>query len=95
MSLLDIDSLSPLALVSQYYVEKRGTGHFLSREEISIIEHWILLADGNPNEVIVLLEEVLQKKLDKNRALGFKSFSAKSVDKKITKKLSEKQLLKN
>lgn len=94
MSLMDIDKLSPIGFVSQYIAEIKGSGHFLAREEVSIIEKWLELSRGCADDIVVVLDEILPKKLETAKAKGRKTFSIKSIDRLMSKHLKDRQLLK-
>jgi hypothetical protein len=94
MSLIDYDSLSAVAVLSHYIVESKGFGHFLAREDVSIIEKWLTLANGNAEFVILQLEGILNKKIERQKATGVKLISLKSIDKRVSKRIEDNKLLK-
>lgn len=92
MSIMDLDSLSPVALVTQFIVEKRGKGHFVTRDEMTLIQGWLEHAQGNPDDVILVLEEILEKKI-KQKDDRQKIISLLSIQKSVLKRLQEKSAL--
>ena len=94
MSFVDVDRLTPLALVSQYVVEARGSGHFLTREEVSLLSAWLDLCSGSAESLILVLEDILPERLEKLRHDGKKKFSLMSLRRSLSKRLAENVLVK-
>lgn len=93
MSLIDIEQLSPLALVTQYILETRGKGHFVTRDEAGLIQSWLNLANNEPEAVIVALEDILPKKVAKAAASNKKAVSLTGLNRSVIKRLSERNAL--
>ena len=95
MSFVDLNQLSPLALVSQYILEARGSGHFVTREESSILSHWIELSAGSADDLILLLEDIFAKRTNAaNQGAGISKISLRSLNRIVVKRLMNKALLK-
>jgi hypothetical protein len=92
MSIIDINQMSPLELVTQYVVETLGSGHCLSRDDVSRVEMW-LQSSANPDELLLLLEDILPEKVAKAQMLGRKITSLSLVNKTVQKRLKERALL--
>ena len=93
MSLIDIAQLSPLALVSQYLSETAGKASFLTRDEISIIERWIVLAKGRTEEIILVLEAEYSRRRNAQATSARRPPSLKALDKLISSKFRESSFL--
>lgn len=93
MSLLDVDRLSPLDLVTQYILEIRGRGHFVTREESTLIQSWLELAGNRPEDLILILEEILPERLDKAKAANKKNVTMAGINRSVRKKLEDRRSL--
>ena len=93
MSFVDIDNLSPLDLVTQYVLEVRGRGHFITREESSLIQSWLDIAGNQPEIVILALEGILPERLAKAREANKKNVSMAGINKSVRKKLEDHKSL--
>ncbi len=89
MSIIDINEVSEYMLVSQYVVELFGAGHFLSRDDYMRIERWLLLS-GSSDELLVVLEDLLPRRVEKAREKGKKLFSLSSINKAVEKRLNDR-----
>lgn len=94
MSLVDLNSMSPLALLSQYVTETCGSTHFLTRDEVNVLEGWLRQSSGQCEEVILILEEVLPRKLEALRDQTGKRVSMKSLNKLVVGRLEQRRALK-
>jgi hypothetical protein len=94
MSFMHIDNLTPVALVTQYIVESKRQGPFLSREDIELIERWLTLASNKADTVILTLEPLVERRLKKIAEVGRGRLSLKSLDKSVTKNLTDLTLIK-
>ena len=92
MSLIDINEASEYMLVAQYVVELFGAGHFLSRDDYMRIERWLLLS-GSSDELLVVLDDILPRRVDKAREKGKKVFSLSSINKSVEKRLNDRSSL--
>ena len=92
MSIIDINGMSPSGLVAQYIIEMLGNGHFLSRDDFSRVEQWLSQA-GTTDELLVVLDDVLPKRIEKAREKGKKVFSLSSVRKTVEKRLADRRSL--
>lgn len=95
MSFLDIDNLSPLDLVTQYILEVRGRGHFVTREESTLIQAWLEIAGNQPEIVILALESILPERLIKAREANKKNVTMIGINKSVRKKLEDQKSLAN
>lgn len=93
MSLLDVDQLSPLDLVTQYILEVRGRGHFVTREESSLIQTWLEIAGNQPEILILVLEGILPDRLVKARAAKQKNVTMAGINRSVRKQLEDRNLL--
>lgn len=94
MSLMSLEQLTPLALVAQYICEVRGSSHFLTRDEMELVDQWLRLAHGKSEDVIVILDEVLVKKIQDKAQTSGKKVSMKSLHKTVTGRLEQRNALK-
>jgi hypothetical protein len=92
MSIIDINQLSPIQLITQYVVETLGSGHCLSRDDAARVESWVKMAPSS-DELMVLLEELLPQKVEKARQGGRKVTSLGLVHKTVQKRLLERSRL--
>jgi hypothetical protein len=93
MSLVDIDQLSPLALVSQYIAEVRGKASFLTRDEVGLVEKWLELAKGKPEPIILILEAEFSQKQSMRGQKKSSQPSMKRLDRLMSNKLRDQIFL--
>lgn len=93
MSFMDVDQLSPLDLITQYVLEVRGRGHFVTREESSVIQSWLDLAGNQPEIVILVLAEIFPDRLAKALAAKRKNVTMAGINRSVRKKLEERKAL--
>lgn len=87
MSLVDLDQLSPIAIVSQYITETRGKSSFLTRDDITLVEQWLYLSNGSPEPLLLILEEQLIKDGKSKKFENKSPRSVKSLDKIVRSKI--------
>ncbi len=92
MSIVDLDSMTPAGLVSQYIVELLGAGHCLSRDDMARVDYWLSLS-ASVDELLLVLDDVLPQRIDKARNSGRKITSLAWVHKTIQKRLSARRAL--
>jgi len=89
---MDLDKLSPNALVAQYVIECRGQGSFLQYDDYQIIDEWL---SNSPDVDFLLL--VLSEHLptyfsaDKSGTVRKPKASLKGLRAKILKLLEEQK----
>ena len=93
MSFMDVDQLSSLDLVTQYILEVRGRGHFVTREESSVIQSWLDLAENKAEVVILVLEEIFPDRLAKALATNRKNVTMAGINRSVRKKLEDRKAL--
>lgn len=93
MSFMDVDQLSSLDLVTQYIMEVRGRGHFVTREETSVIQSWLDLAENKAEVVILVLEEIFPDRLAKALATNRKNVTMSGINRSVRKKLEDRKAL--
>ncbi len=93
MSFMDVDQLSSLDLVTQYIMEVRGRGHFVTREETSVIQSWLDLAENKAEVVILVLEEIFPDRLAKALAANRKNVTMAGINRSVRKKLEDRKAL--
>jgi glutathione S-transferase len=89
VSIIDINEVSEQMLVAQYVVELFGAGHFLSRDDAMRIERWLSMS-GSSDELLIVLEDILPRRVDKAREKGKKVFSLSSINKSVEKRLHDR-----
>lgn len=92
MSIIDVNEISDVGLVAQYVVELFGHGHFLSREDYSKIQNWLKLANST-DDLLLVLDDVLNKKIEKSRGAGKKVFSLSSIQKTVERRIMDQRSL--
>lgn len=98
MSLMDLNTMSPLAILTQYLSERRGACSFLTRDEMGLLTHWLRLSGGNVDELILIIEDVFESKKNKTKRRPDnqnRRVSIKSLDRIVQTKLQEKLSLKS
>lgn len=88
MSIIDLDNLSPKALVAQYVIECRGQGTFLQYDDYQIIDEWVGLAP-DVDHLLLVLSDILPTYFSAKRSGASKSRSLKAARKKVVTKLQE------
>lgn len=58
---MSLELFSPEGLVAQFVCTTKGSGHFLSPIDYSVIQRWLDAAKGKPEPVLLILEEHLPK----------------------------------
>lgn len=89
MSFVDLDSLSPSALIAQYVLECRGQGHALPYSDYHVIEEW-LDAAGDADELLLVLSETLPEHYEADRCSGRKPRPLAAMRKRILQRLRER-----
>ncbi len=89
MSIIDINEVSEQMLVAQYVVELFEAGHFLSRDDCMRIERWLSMS-GSSDELLIVLEDILPRRVKKAREKGKKVFSLSSINKSVEKRLNDR-----
>jgi len=92
MSLVDLNSLTDSGVVTQYVIELMGAGHFLSRDDQSRIHRWLLQC-ASPDELLLILDEILPARIEKAREAGKKVFSLSSIGKTVDKRIKDRRSL--
>jgi glutathione S-transferase len=92
MSIIDINEISESMLIAQYVIEMFGAGHFLSRDDYMQVQSWLLLS-GSSDELLLVLEAILPRRVEKAREKGKKVFSLASVRKTVEKRLIDRRSL--
>jgi hypothetical protein len=92
MSIIDLNSMTPTGLVAQYVVELLGAGHCLSRDDVARVDRWLSLS-GSMDELLLVLDEILPKRIEKARIAGRKITSLALFNKVVQKRLSDRRAL--
>jgi hypothetical protein len=92
MSIVDLDNMTPTSLVAQYVVELLGTGHCLSRDDVARVDQWLSLS-SSMDELLLVLDEILPKRVEKTRNSGRKITSLALFNKIVQKRLSARRAL--
>jgi hypothetical protein len=92
MSIVDLNSMTPTGLVSQYIVELLGAGHCLSRDDVSRVDQWLTLS-GSLDELLLVLEDILPDRVEKARSSGRKITSLSLINKMVQKRLCDRRAL--
>ena len=82
--------LSHSGIVTQYVVELLGAGHFLSRDDHARIDLWLSQC-SSPDELLLILDEVLPARLEKARIKGKKVFSLAAVGKTVERRIKDRR----
>jgi hypothetical protein len=85
MSVLDIDNMQGLDLITHYVLECRAKGHFLPYTDHEIITRW-LAAAGNSDQLLVILSDILPEFYSKTPS---RPRSLKLVNKKVLRRINE------
>ena len=88
MSIVDLDNLSPKALVAQFVIECRGQGTFLQYDDYQIIDEWVGIAP-DIDHLLLVLSDILPSYFLSQRSGTTKARSLKAARKKVLTKLQE------
>ena len=88
MSIVDLDTLSPKALVAQFVIECRGQGTFLQYDDYQIIDEWVGIAP-DIDHLLLVLSDILPSYFSSQRSGATKARSLKAARKKVLTKLQE------
>jgi hypothetical protein len=89
VSFLDLDRLSPADLVAQYVLECRGQGLFLPYTDHAVIGEW-LAAAGDPDELLLILADVLPTFYAKAAAKGRRPGSLAGVRRLVLSRVRDR-----
>ena len=90
MSIVSLDILTNSGVVTQYVVELLGAGHFLSRDDHARIERWLTQC-SSPDELLLILDDVLPARLEKARLKGKKVFSLAAIGKTVERRIKDRR----
>ncbi|MGE0173895.1 MAG: hypothetical protein AB7T49_13955 [Oligoflexales bacterium] len=85
MSILDLDALGDLDLITHYVLECRGKGLFLPYDEHDLIVNW-LRHSKDANRLLIILSDLLPPFFDGRTA---KPKSLRRINTKVLKKIKE------
>ena len=88
MTQIDLDRLTPGGLIAQYVLECRGEGHVLPYADYEVIADW-LAAASDPDQLLVVLSDVLPAFFDPTARTTAKPRSLRSLRRRVLKKLKE------
>jgi len=98
MSFMDLNVMTPLAILAQYVAEVKKSV-FLTRDELELLNQWLQLSHGDVDSVILILEDTLdrRKRYVKNGTdeMSGKLPSIKALNKTMVSKLSENRNLRS
>jgi hypothetical protein len=86
VALVDLDKLSPVALIAQFVLEHRGEGQVLPYTDYAIIEEWVA-ASASPDDLLVILSDLLPAHFSPEQRRGSKPRSLKALRRKVLKKV--------
>ena len=91
MTLLDIESLPSADFILHYVVECRGKGHFLPYMDHQIIQSWLSMV-CHPDQLLLVLSEILPDYFEKDRLAGRPPRSLSGVRLKVQRRLKEQAM---
>ena len=86
MALVDLDKLSPAGLIAQYVIECRNVAPVLPYTDYEVIDEW-LAAAGNPDQLLLVLSDVLPDYFDPAQRKTAKPRSLKGARRMVLKRL--------
>lgn len=87
MSHVNLGSLTPRGLISQYVLECMGRGFFLPYEDYALIDEWLKLSPTT-DDLLVLLSELLPDYFQKNKS-GTSPRSLRGVNALVVDRLQQ------
>jgi len=86
VSIIDLDKLTPQALVAQFVIECRGQGTFLQYDDYQIIDEWVS-STPDTDTLLLILSEVLPEYFLARNGVRAKARSLKAARKKVLSRI--------
>jgi hypothetical protein len=84
----DISAFGPREYIARYIIEIKSQGHVLPYQDYELVDRWLLLAQNDPDRLLLVLSEILPDYFTPAEGRA-KARSLKPLDRRVSRQLME------